>query len=222
MYTLLLQYIQLNNLFSFFTSWKMGYVADLVVQGIQGYTVLKTLPFLMWLVNVWIIFNIWKLFIVLLLVLYSKVHEITVLCRSKCKWWTLLMKLNTNICDQNILFFFKTSALLSSLLMNIKVFYCCSEHCSLMITLAYKIFFFSVMSTKVVELNSIFYAECKYVLSFSLSRKLFKWHTVIIWRKLTFTCYISVLLHYLKNSCGWFSAVCHLWNISLEGPAVVI
>jgi hypothetical protein len=40
--------------------------------------------------------------------------------------------------------------------------------------------FFSVTSTKVVELNSIFYAECKYVLSFSLSRKVFKCHTVII------------------------------------------
>jgi hypothetical protein len=89
------------------------------------------------------------------------------------------------------------------------------------ITLVYKIFFFSVTSTKVVELNSIFYAEYKYVLSFSLSRKVFKWHTVIIWRKLTFTCYISVFLHYLKNSCGWFSALCRLWNISLEGPAVV-
>jgi hypothetical protein len=40
--------------------------------------------------------------------------------------------------------------------------------------------FFSVTSTKVVELDSIFYAECKYVLSFSLSRKFFKWYTVII------------------------------------------
>jgi hypothetical protein len=89
------------------------------------------------------------------------------------------------------------------------------------ITLVYKIFFFSVTSTKVVKLNSIFYAECKYVLSFSLSRKVFKWHTLIIWRKLTFTCYISVFLHYLKSNCGWFPAVCHLWNISLEGPAVV-
>jgi hypothetical protein len=33
---------------------------------------------------------------------------------------------------------------------------------------------FSVTCTKVGELNSIFYAEFKYVLSFSLSRKVFK------------------------------------------------
>jgi hypothetical protein len=30
-----------------------------------------------------------------------------------------------------------------------------------------------------------------------------------------------VLLHYLKSNCGWFPAVCRLWNISLDGPAVV-
>jgi hypothetical protein len=35
---------------------------------------------------------------------------------------------------------------------------------------------FSVTSNKVGELNSIFYAEFKYVLSFSLSRKVFKRH----------------------------------------------
>jgi hypothetical protein len=39
------------------------------------------------------------------------------------------MKLYTNVCDQNI-FFFKTSALLSSLLMNIKLIYGCLVHCS--------------------------------------------------------------------------------------------
>jgi hypothetical protein len=52
MYTLLLHYMELNNLLFFFTSWKMGYAADLVVQGIQENTMLKTLLFLMWLVNV--------------------------------------------------------------------------------------------------------------------------------------------------------------------------
>jgi hypothetical protein len=36
------------------------------------------------------------------------------------------------------------------------------------------IFFFSVTSTKVGELNSIFYAEFTFVLSFSLSLKGFK------------------------------------------------
>jgi hypothetical protein len=40
--------------------------------------------------------------------------------------------------------------------------------------------YFSVASTKVGELNSICYAEFKFVLSFSLSRKVFKGHTVII------------------------------------------
>jgi hypothetical protein len=67
----------------------------------------------------------------------------------------------------------------------------------------------------------IFYTEFKYVLSFSISRKVFKGHTVIIWRKHIFTYYISVFLHYLRSNCGWFPAVCRLWNISLEGPAVV-
>jgi hypothetical protein len=38
----------------------------------------------------------------------------------------------------------------------------------------------SATSTKVGELNSTSYAEFKYVLSFSLSRKVFKLHTVII------------------------------------------
>jgi hypothetical protein len=66
-----------------------------------------------------------------------------------------------------------------------------------------------------------FYAKFKYVLSFSLSRKVFKWHTVIIWRKRIFMYYINVLLHYLKGNCAWFSALCRLWNVSLEGPAVV-
>jgi hypothetical protein len=52
---------------------------------------------------------------------------------------------------------------------------CLRTHMSVcLITLVYKIFFFSVTSTKVVELNSIFYAEFKFVLSFSLSRKVFK------------------------------------------------
>jgi hypothetical protein len=78
-----------------------------------------------------------------------------------------------------------------------------------------------VTSTKVGEVNSIFYAEFKYVLGFSLSRRVFKWNTFIIWRKRIFTYYINVFLHYLKSSCGWFSVVCRLWNISLERPAVV-
>jgi hypothetical protein len=81
--------------------------------------------------------------------------------------------------------------------------------------------YFSVTSTKAGELNSIFYAEFIFVLSFSLSCKVFKWHTVIIWRKRIFTYYINVFLHYLKSNCGWFLALCRLWNISLEGPAVV-
>jgi hypothetical protein len=45
----------------------------------------------------------------------------------------------------------------------------------LLITLVYKKkIFSSVMSTKVGELNSIFYAEFKYVLSFCLSLMVFK------------------------------------------------
>jgi hypothetical protein len=84
-----------------------------------------------------------------------------------------------------------------------------------------KKYYFSVTSTKVGELNSIFYAEFKFVLSVSISRKVFKWHRVIIWRKRILTYYINVFLHYLKSNCGWFPAVCRLWYISLEGPAVV-
>jgi hypothetical protein len=50
-----------------------------------------------------------------------------VLYRSKCKWQTLVIKLNTNVCDQKVFFFesFITSALISSLLINIKIFYGC-------------------------------------------------------------------------------------------------
>jgi hypothetical protein len=43
----------------------------------------------------------------------------------------------------------------------------------LLITLVYKKIFSSVMSTKVGELNSIFYAEFKYVLSVYLSLMVF-------------------------------------------------
>jgi hypothetical protein len=51
----------------------------------------------------------------------------------------------------------------------------------LLIALVYKRkYYFSVTSIKVDELNSVFYAEFKFVLSFSLSRKVFKGHTVII------------------------------------------
>jgi uncharacterized membrane protein len=46
---------------------------------------------------------------------------------------------------------------------------------SVSVTLVYKNkYYFSVTSTKVGELNSIFYAEFKFVLSFSISRKVFK------------------------------------------------
>jgi hypothetical protein len=89
---------------------------------------------------------------------------------------------------------------------------------SLMITLVNTIF----VTSKLFSVSDIiFYTEFKYVLSFSLSRKVFKWHTVIIWGKRVLTYYINVFLHYLKSNCGWFPAVCRLWNISLEGPVVV-
>jgi hypothetical protein len=43
------------------------------------------------------------------------------------------------------------------------------------VTLVYqKKIFFSVTNSKVGEINSIFYAKFEYVLSFSLSRKVFK------------------------------------------------
>jgi hypothetical protein len=152
MYSLLLQYSELNNLFSFLLEkWVMWLIWWCrVFRKIQGArhccSLCDWLMYEKYLISgsfhcssvSFIQQSAWKtlklrIFWDILLEdseLHTRCHENlkshmknSVLCRSKCKWWTLLTKLNTNVCDQNIFFIFKTSAFLSSLFMNIKVFY---------------------------------------------------------------------------------------------------
>jgi hypothetical protein len=40
--------------------------------------------------------------------------------------------------------------------------------------------------------------------------------TIILHGSTTQKTALNMFLHYLKSNCGWFPAVCRLWNISLE------